>query len=803
MKYGYFDDVAREYIITDPKTPVKWINYIGTLAFGGFVDNTGGAILCKGDPSLNRITRYIAQLPASEFKGETLYLRVKTGEGYRIFSPYFTPTLDPLDHYECRVGLGYTRIISSFKGIATDVTIFVPLDESVELRLITVTNESALSQEIDCIPVVEYSHPDALKQFSNADWVPQTMQSKCEREEGGRVILMQYPFMCRDTKLNYFTADFAPSSFETDRCRFLGDNEYGAWAHPGALDGKELSNYEALRGDNIAALLHHIGTLRPGESRTMVTQLGQDGSLEIIREKSKKYCDHRAVLRALDDLSQFWEKYLSRMEVVTPDPAMNRMLNIHNPRQCFITYNWSRYLSLYQLAYGSRELGFRDSSQDVMGVMDRVPEKGKDLLVKLLSVQKKNGSALHQFNPLTMIGNVGESGERPDLPRYYSDDHLWSALAVCSYVKETGDFNFLDRIVPFYEKEENGGPQESATVLEHLQRGIEFTWNDRGKHGLPLLGFADWNDTVNLKIGAESSFTACLFGKALLDMIELARYLSNARLMATFSGYYETMKKAFNEQAWDGAWYIRYFDHDGSPLGSHKNAQGRIYVNSQSWAVLSGFAVKERAESALESVFKLLNTPKGIKLSAPGYNGFDPSKGGISTYPPGAKENGGIFLHTNPWVMIAETIIGNGDRAYEYYRQINPAMKNDCIDEFQCEPYVYPQNILGNEHPQFGLARNSWLSGTSSWTYQAATQFILGVRPTYKGLIIDPCVPRSWDAYTVTRVFRNASYRITVKNPNHKCKGDIALKVDGLEIVGPVVPVFADGKDHRVEAVIQ
>jgi cellobiose phosphorylase len=802
MQYGYFDDDAREYVITNPKTPVKWINYIGTLAFGGFVDHTGGALLCKGDPSLNRITRYIAQLPASEFKGETLYLRVKNEEGYSLFSPYFVPTLDALDHYECRVGLGYTRIISSFKGIATDAVIFVPLDESVELRLITVSNQSRATKEIDCVPVVEYSHPDALKQFTNADWVPQTMQSKCVRGDDGRTILTQYPFMCRGTKLNYFTSNCAASSFETDRARFLGDNEYGSWARPGALDDKELSDYEALRGDNIAALLHHFGQVRPGETRTIVTQLGQEASVQAIQEKSRKYRDPASVSLALTDLSRFWNAYLSRMQVVTPDLAMNRMLNIHNPRQCFITFNWSRYLSLYQLAYGSRELGFRDSSQDVMGIMDRVPDRGKGLLIKLLSVQKKNGSALHQFNPLTMVGNEGDSLERGDLPHYYSDDHLWSVLAVCAYVKETGDFDFLEESVPFYEKDPSGAALEKAPVLEHLQRALAFTWNDRGKHGLPLLGFADWNDTVNLKVGAESSFTACLFGKALLEMIGLARYLSNPALIKKCTEYYEAMKKAFNEHAWDGKWYVRYFDHDGSVLGTHKNEQGKIYINSQSWPVLAGFAPPDRAISALESVFERLNTPKGIKLSAPGFNGFDPAKGGITTYPPGAKENGGIFLHTNPWVMIAEAIMGNGERAYEYYCQINPAAKNDCIDEFQCEPYVYPQNILGNEHPQFGLARNSWLSGTSSWTYQAATQFILGIRPSYKGLCIDPCIPRDWDGFSVTRVFRNTTYRITVKNPRHKGKGDIALKVDGLEIVGPVVPVFADAKEHQVEAVI-
>jgi cellobiose phosphorylase len=535
----------------------------------------------------------------------------------------------------------------------------------------------------------------------------------------------------------------------------------------------------------------------------IITQLGQEAGIEAIKEKAGRFRDPKNVDEAFKQLRAFWDDYLVKLTVATPDKDMDRMLNIHNPRQCYITFNWSRYLSLYQLGYGNRELGFRDSSQDVMGVLDRVADKGRGLIVKLLHVQKTNGSAMHQFNPLTMKGGEGDSLERPDMPHYYSDDHLWAVLATSSYIKETGNIAFLHESVPYYEKDASGKPKETGAVLDHLQRAIEFTRNDRGAHGLPRLGFADWNDSVNLKPGAESLFTACLYGKALLELIECARSMNDPSAIKKYGEYYEEMKKAFNEHAWDGAWYVRYFDHDGSPLGSHHNVHGKIYVNSQSWAVISGFATPDRAASALESVYTMLNTSKGIKLSMPGFNGFDPSKGGITTYPPGAKENGGIFLHTNPWVMIAETMMGNGDRAHEYYRQINPAAKNDIIDEFECEPYVYPQNILGNEHPQFGLARNSWLSGTSSWTYQAATQYILGVMPTYRGLRIDPCIPSSWKEYRVKRVFRNSSYSIHVSNPMHKSKGTIALEVDGIKIEGNVVPAFANGKDHKVEAVIQ
>ncbi len=803
MKYGYFDDAAREYVITNPKTPVKWINYIGTLAFGGFVDHTGGALLCKGDPSYNRITRYIAQLPSSEFKGETAYIRIARDNGYAVFSPFFTPTLDKYDRFECRVGLGYTRIISEFHGVLSDAVIFVPQDDGVELRSITVTNRGAAPRRIDVVPVVEYSHFDALKQFTNADWVPQTMQCACVDGGGGRKILLQYAFMKRDTAINYFTSNAAVSSFETSRPLFLGDNEYGSWGNPLSLQKEELSNYLALRGDIVGALMHHCGTLQPGARARIITMLGQEADIASVKERSAKYLDLKNVDGALSRLQGFWDGYLSRLTASTPDKDMDRMLNVYNPRQCFITFNWSRYLSLYQLGYGNRELGFRDSSQDVMGVLDRMADKGKALIVKLLNVQKKNGGAMHQFNPITMKGGEGDSLERPDMPHYYSDDHLWIVLAVSAYIKETGDRAFLSERVPFYEKDPAGKPLEQGTVLEHLRRAVEFTRNDRGAHGLPLLGFADWNDTVNLHPGAESLFTACLYGKALLEMIECSRTLNDLAAIKTYGDYYEEMKRAFNEHAWDGDWYVRYFDCDGMPLGSRKNQEGKIYVNSQTWSVLSGFATPERAAKALQSVYSLLNTAKGIKLSTPGYNGFDPSKGGITTYPPGAKENGGIFLHTNPWAMIAETMVGNGARAYEYYRQINPAAKNDIIDEFECEPYVYPQNILGDEHPQFGLARNSWLSGTASWAYQAATQHILGIRPTFGGLCVDPCIPQEWKEYRVKRVFRNATYSIHVSNPLHKSKGTVSLEVDGIKIEGSVIPPFANGKDHKVEAVIQ
>jgi cellobiose phosphorylase len=795
--YGYFDDNRREYVITNPRTPIKWINYIGTLAFGGFIDQTGGALICKNDPTFNRITKYLQQAPASDFKGETLYIKIKRPKNAILFSPFYVPTLHQYDRYVCRVGLGYTRIISEAYGLRCEVTIFVPQNEAREVREIKITNISPEPLTVDAIPVVEYTHPDALKQFTNADWIPQTMQSQAIRDDKFTA-LIQYPFMFKDTKINYFTSNLPASSFETDRKNFLGANEYGTWANPLSLQADELSNTEAQRGDNIAALLHHLDAIQPGETRWLVTQLGQDATFETARAGIDKFRKLEAVDAALAEIKVFWDVYLGTLQVETPDAAMNSILNIHNPHQCYITKTWSRYLSYYQLGLGARGIGIRDSSQDVLAVIAALPEESKTFLKTLLSFQKRNGSALHQFNPLTMEGSEGDALEREDRPHYYSDDHLWSILGIAAYLKETGDFALLDEVVPFYDKDKAGQALESAPVLEHIQRALNFTRNDTGKHSLPLLGFADWNDTINLPTGAESMFTAHLYGRALNEFIALLEHLDQESAADEYRQAYDEMKARVEACAWDGDWYVMYFDHDGSPLGSHKNEKGQIHLNGQSWAVLSGFAAPERARQAMDSVYGKLNTKYGIKLSAPGYNGFDPKVGGVTTYPPGAKENGGIFLHPNPWAMIAETLLGNGERAYEYYAQINPAGKNEQVDLYESEPYVYPQNILGDEHPQFGLARNAWLSGTASWTYQAGTQYILGIRAEYNGLRVDPCIPSAWEGFKVARKFRGSQLRITVHNEKRVSKGVVKMRVDGQEVSGNLIPLLPVG-EHYIE----
>jgi cellobiose phosphorylase len=802
MRFGHFDDAAREYVITDPRTPVKWVNYVGSLAFGGIVDHTGGALLCAGDPGLNRITKYIPQMPASDVHGTTLYLVVVRDGRRRILTPFFTPGLDQLDHYECRVGLSYQRIASEVAGIRVTATIFVPPGEPLEVRDLVVANVGDEPASVHVVPVAEYSHFDAFKQLANADWVPQTMMSEAMPLPEGRLALLQFPFMRRGGPVNFLSGSLPVQSFESDRRRFLGANEYGTWQRPGALLEPALSDHEARRGDNIGALRIDLGTLLPGQQRRLATFLGQCSRADVARLVAT-YSDPVAVDAALSDLAVGWDDYLSVLQCRTPDPSFDSMVNIHNARQCLVTLNWSRYLSLYQLGIGTRGLGFRDSAQDVLGAMAGAPRTSLALVRRLLSIQQPDGSAMHQFYPATMQADHGDAAEEPGKGKLvYGDDHLWIVLSVAAYVKETGDTSFLDEQVPFYDEDLAPADRESAPVLEHLRRALAWSRANVGTHGIPLLGYADWNDTVNLPGRAESLFNASLYGRALLEMAALCERLGDADGAARYRADHAGMGRLVNDCAWDGEWYVRYFTEDGAPLGSRRNAHGRIYANGQSWPVLAGFAPADRARTALDSVRAHLNTRFGIKLSGPGYDGYDPSVGGVTSYPPGAKENGGIFLHANPWVIIAETMLGRGDRAYEYYGQINPARRNDDIESFEVEPYCYPQNVLGDEHPQFGLGRNSWLSGTASWTYQAATQHILGVRAGHDGLVIDPCLPSAWEQCEVVRRFRGATYRITIRNPEHVSSGVVRLLLDGRDLDGTVVPPPADDGEHAVEALL-
>lgn len=779
--FAHYDDARRELVVIDPRTPTKWINYIGTLDFGGFVDQTGGLNLCKKDPANNRVTGYRIDVPPNAPRGHTLYARTTAPDGTRVvFSPFFTPTLTAYDRFECRMGLGYTRWLVGMMGFEFDILIFVPANASQAIIDVKVRNLAAApGVKLDLVPLVEFSHPDALKNLTNADWVPQTMKGKAMGDA-----IVQYPHMAEGRRANFLAGNRPFDSFTTDRNHFLGRYGYGTFAAPGALFDESLDDYEAPRADNgnsIAAMLYRLGTLERGKEERLILQLGQANGPADMAEAIARFGQPGKVDTAFGVLNGNWRAYLDRLrEVKTPDAALDRILNVLGPRQNHATFFWSRYLSLNQLGYGGdRGIGVRDSNQDLMGVLPYMPEKAREMIEKLLSVQRYDGSSMHQFNPLTMKASIGEGHPGSDQD-FYSDDHLWNVLAVIEYVKETGDLAFLKKSIPYYE--EGSGETKSGPVLEHLHRALAFTSGNLGRNGLPNLGWADWNDAFNME-GAESVFSACLYGKALLEMQDLTTFLGDGGSARGYAQDYARIKKNINRNAWDGEWYVSYIGKDGRPFGSKGNAEGQIYLYTQAWAVIAGFASPERAARAMRSVQERLDTEHGIKVMTPAYQATLPGIS-ASTYAPGLKENGGVFLHPNPWAAIAEAMLGNGDRAVRILDRILPLKQDPKV--YECQPDVFVQNMASDEHPQAGLARNPWLSGTVSWVNQALTKNILGIRPALDGLILDPVLPPSWPGYSATRVFRGVTCRIRVERG---AGPETILLVNGVSAVSGFIPM--------------
>ncbi len=832
MTYGHFHDQSKEYRITRPDLPMKWTNYVGGLSFGGFLDHTGGAQVCMEDPAVGRITKYIPQMPDSDLKGFGIYIKDANG---RLISPFQVPCGHPLDHFTCRVGLGYSIWETTYKELDFTIRAFVPKGSSVLLYDMTITNGGE-DQTLDVYPVVEYSHFEALKQLTNADWVPQTMGTRAVTspigkktgshtptrshrgpgEEGSTsdqqevyTTLFQQAWMQRQSHANYLTSNRPALSFETDRQRFLGDHRGGTWQKPLGLLEETLSNQESLRGNSVGVVQHRL-VVKKGRPERIIFQVGRLEAGDIhspeIQDQVDYFRQEAHVDQAFDRLLDQWDSHLSPLQVQTPSASLDSMVNVHNPRQCWITFNWSRYLSLNQLGYGARGLGVRDTAQDTMGIVVQQPQAAKEKIMELWTMQRTDGSSYHQYNPKTLEATEGDAREMPDRPQYYGDDHLWPILATASLIRETGHLDLLGEEVSFYHEPDHRGHREVFTVLEHIRRALAFTHDQVGADGLPLLGFADWNDPVNLPTGAQSVMLAGLYGKALLEAIELAKAAGEVDLANLWTGWHGEMKETVNSVAWDGQWYIRYIDADGTRLGSQSNPDSQLYINAQSWLIMAGFVAEDRSDLALAAIEEHMATDWGIKLSYPSFNGFDPSKGGITTYPPGAKENGGIFLHANPWVMIAETLQGASDRAMDYYDRINPVARNGQIEKFESPPYVYPQNILGDEHPQHGLARNAWLTGTASWCYQAAVQHILGLHPEIEGLRLQPVLPEHWPGYTCTRVFRGTTFHINVTNQTGQAYslGQVGfdVTVDGLTQEDNLLTGF-DGQDHDVTVTIK
>ena len=806
MRLGHFDDEAREYVITNPRTPYPWINYLGNEDFFGLISNTaGGYAFCK-DARYRRLTRYRYNNVPLDSGGRYFYVR----DGDGVWSPGWKPVRTPLDEYHCRHGLSYTVIRGTKNGVAAEVLFFVPLGTWAEVHKVTLTNTSAAAKSIQLFSLVEWCLWNADDDMNNL----QRNLSTGEVEVDGSTIYHKTEYKERRNHYAFYSVNAPLAGFDTDRDTFLGP--YNGFDRPDAVFEGRPRNSEAHGWSPIAS--HCIAiTLQPGESRTLVFVLGYVENAEedkwdtkgvINKAGARALVDRFATGDAVDaawrDLASFWDELLSRYVLTSGDDRLDRMVNVWNQYQCMVTFNMSRSASYFETGIG-RGMGFRDSNQDLLGFVHQVPERARQRILDIAATQFADGSAYHQYQPLTKRGNTAIGSN-------FNDDPLWLLLSTTAYLKETGDFSILDEQVPFDNDE-----RLAQSHFEHLRRSFYHTVHNLGPHGLPLIGRADWNDCLNLNCfstdpnesfqttsnrtgrTAESLMIAGQFVLLGREFVALCRRVGEDAEAVAAQEHVDRMVGAVLEHGWDGEWFLRAYDFFGHKVGSRENEEGKIFIESQGFCTMAGIGLEEgMVERALDSVRAWLDGDFGLVLHQPAFTRYILEYGEISTYPKGYKENAAVFCHNNPWIMIGETVLGRGDRAFEYYRKIAPAYLEEMSDLHKLEPYVYAQMIAGPDAYRPGEAKNSWLTGTAAWNYYAITQFILGIKPGYDALVIDPCIPPAWEGFEVRRIFRGARYHVEVRNPQHVSKGVRRLSVDGQAVDGNTVPIFEAGPVHHV-----
>ncbi|MEA3376841.1 MAG: glycosyl transferase [Chloroflexota bacterium] len=805
MRFGTFDDERREYVITRPDTPLPWINYLGSERYFGIISNTAGGYSFYRDARFRRITRHRYNNVPLDHGGRIIYVRDDdTGE---FWSPSWQPTCHAAQDYVCRHGLGYTIITSTYDGIEARTRYFVPLGETLEIWQMTLSNRREEHAHLSLFSALEFCLWDAHDDATN--FQRNLSIGEVEIEDG--VIYHKTEYRERRNHFAYFSCSEELAGFDTQRGAFLGP--YRGWRAPLVVERGESLDSVACGWSPIGS--HHVRlTLSPGKSQQVIFVLGYHENKEEekfdpphsqrINKKTAKpviarYMEGENVDRAFEALQAHWLELLTTLQVDTPDVHTNRMVNVWNVYQNVVTFNLSRSASSFESGIG-RGMGFRDSNQDLLGFVHLVPRRARQRILDLASTQLRSGGAYHQYQPLTKRGNDKIGGG-------FNDDPLWLILSTGAYLKETGDWSILDELVPY---ESTRGTEKP--LYDHLERSIQYTLDRLGPHGLPRIGRADWNDCLNLNVFsrnpddsfqtarlkqdgtvAESVFIAALFVLAAKEMAALAPRCGRHDQVQRYLEAAAQMEATVNAHGWDGGWFLRAYDAFGNKVGSHECDEGRIYVEPQGFCVMAGIGLhNDRAAQALDAVRKHLATEHGIMLHQPPYTGYRLHLGEISSYPPGYKENGSVFCHTNPWVMIAETILERGDRAHDYYLRINPSAREDLSEVHRCEPYVYAQTIAGRDASTEGEAKNSWLTGTAAWNYLAITQWILGIRPSYEGLHIAPVIPTGWSGFTMTRVYRGVTYHIVVKRRGEGNR--VSLTLDGQPVEGNLVPLPPDGQ---------
>ena len=809
MKYGYFDDINKEYIITKYETPLPWINYLGSDAFFTLLSNTAGGYAFYKDAKLRRITRYrYNNLPLDQ---DGFHIYVKDGEN--IWNPGWQPTNTVLDSYECRHGLGYSVITGSRDTIEVSQEMFVPKNDNILLMRVSAKNKDDKQRQLDLFSFIEFCLWDAQDDTTNF----QRNYSTGEVEVEGSRIYHKTEYRERRNHYAVFFVNRDITSFDTSRDAFMG--VYGSPACPDAVRNGKCSDSIAHGWQPVGA--HHIHLdLAAGESTSMIFGL----AYVEVPEKEKfispgiinkapadeligKYDTDSKFDEGLSHLKQFWTDLLAGFEVKTENEKVDRMVNIWNAYQCMVTFNMSRSASYYESGIG-RGMGFRDSCQDLLGFVHMIPERARERILDIAATQKADGGAYHQYQPLTKKGNS-------DIGGGFNDDPLWLIACVDAYIRETGDWDILKVKVPFDNDVKNSG-----TLLEHLKRSFEYTLNNLGPHKLPLIGRADWNDCLNLNCFsrypgesfqitgpsegpvAESVFIGGMFVKYGKAYSQILKHLGKNRDAGKADRAIRDMEKAILKDGWDGNWFLRAYDAHGKKVGSRYNSEGKIFIEPQGMCIMAGIGTETgEAQKALDSVKERLETKYGIVLLNPAYTTYRLNLGEISSYPPGYKENAGIFCHNNPWIVFAETIMGHGNRAFELYKKTCPAFLEDISEIHRTEPYVYCQMVAGKDAATFGEGKNSWLTGTAAWTFTVLTQGILGIQPDYDGLKIDPCIPDHVDSISINRRFRGTMYHITVSNPDKVEKGVAKVTVDGQEIYGNVIPL-SDKKDVDVTVIM-
>ena len=802
MKFGYFDDANREYVITTPKTPLPWINYLGCNDFFSLISNTCGGYSFYKDAKLLRLTRYRYNDVPMDINGKYLYIK----DGDTIWNPGWEPVKTDLDSYECRHGIGYSRFTSSKNDVQASVLTFVPMNDTCEVSQLKLTNNSSEAKTLSVFSYVEWCLWNADDDSRNF----QRNYSTGEVEVVGSTIFHKTEYRERRNHYAIYSVNAEIAGFDTIREAFLGS--YRGAYEPEAVEKGACTNSMASGWQPIASHQLNI-TLAPGETKSYVFVLGYIENPEEEKWESygvinktrayamlDRYKTDADVEKAFAELNDYWKKLLSKYTVKSSNDKVDRMVNIWNQYQFMVTFNMSRSASYYESGIG-RGMGFRDSCQDLLGFVHLIPDRARERIIDIASTQFQDGSAYHQYQPLTKKGNS-------DIGSGFNDDPLWLIAGTSAYVRETGDTTILTDMVPFDNDESVATP-----LMDHLKRSFDYIVNHKGPHKLPLIGRADWNDCLNLNCFsehpgesfqtfgpsegpvAESVFIAGMFVKYGEEYAQLCELMGDTAEAERARKEVAVMYDAILKDGWDGEWFVRAYDAYSHKVGSKECEEGQIYIEPQGFCVLAGVGVKEGlAEKALNSVKEKLDTKYGVMILQPAYTRYHVELGEVSSYPPGYKENAGIFCHNNPWVSIAETVIGRGDRAFEIYKKTCPAYIEDISEVHRTEPYVYSQMVAGADAKFFGEAKNSWLTGTAAWTFVNVSQYILGVYPTHKGLSINPCVPKGFGDFELTRQFREGSYNIKVVNPDNVEKGVKSITVDGKPVDGCVIP-YVKGKE--------